>query len=307
MFDSIIVLGATATGKTDFAIKLAHKLNAEIINADSMYIYKDFNIGTAKPTQKEMIGINHLLIDFLDPLQNFSVSNYRQLASEEIKKLFSKNILPIVVGGTGFYIDSLIKPFSYGNTERDEKLRSELEEELKSKGEKYLHDKLAKLDYNSSLKIHQNDTMRVIRAIEICLSSKTKKSEISNLDNVILKNPLIIGLTMPRELLYERINKRVDLMIKNGLVSEVENLKSKGYNLDNCNAMKGIGYKEILAYLNNECTLDEAIDKIKQHSRNYAKRQITWFKRNDDIIWLNSLDADSLKKAIQIFKEKRGD
>ena len=307
MFDSIIVLGATATGKTDFAIKLAHQLNAEIINADSMYIYKDFNIGTAKPTPKEMNGINHHLIDFLDPLQNFSVSNYRQLASIEINKLFDKNIVPIVVGGTGFYIDSLIKPFSYGNTERDEKLRSELEEELKLKGEKYLHDKLAKLDYNSSLKIHQNDTMRVIRAIEICLSSKTKKSEISNLDNVILKNPLIIGLTMPRELLYERINKRVELMIENGLVSEVENLKSKGYNLDNCNAMKGIGYKEVLAYLNDECTLEEAIDKIKQHSRNYAKRQITWFKRNDDITWLNSLDADSLEKAIKIFKEKRGD
>lgn len=304
MYDSIIILGATATGKTDFAIKLAKKLDAEIINADSMYIYKEFNIGTAKPTVKEMKNINHHLIDFLSPLESFSVSTYRELASIEIEKLRTRNVLPIVVGGTGFYIDSLIKTYSYGNSDRDEKLRAELENELKSKGEIYLHDKLSKLDFESAQRIHPNDTKRVIRAIEICLNSKVKKSDIANLSDAVLKKPLIIGLTMPRDILYERINNRVDVMISNGLLDEVKSLKDKGYNVSNCNAMKGIGYKELLDYLDEKCSLNESIEKIKQHSRNYAKRQITWFKRNEDIIWLDSRDKNSIDIVLDKFKNK---
>lgn len=301
MFDSIIVLGATATGKTGLSIKLAKKLNAEIINADSMYVYKYFDIGTAKPTLEEMDGVKHHLIGYIDPKEDCSVASFREDARNAIAKLKEQNILPIIVGGTGFYIDSLIKPYTYGNVCRDDNLRQKLKRELDEFGSDYLYNKLKNIDAIAANKLHPNDTKRVMRALEIAMLSNTKKSNINNNSDVILKCPLIIGLNIDRDILYKKINNRVDVMIENGLIEEVKSLYNQGYNVNNCNAMKGIGYKEILEYLDNKCTLDYAIDKIKQHTRNYAKRQLTWFKRNDNIIWMNPADKDIVDNILKIY------
>lgn len=301
MYDSIIILGATASGKTDVSINLARKLNAEIVNADSMYIYKDFDIGTAKPTNFEMKGIKHHLISFVDPTESFSVADYRENAKIVINNLNYKHIIPIVVGGTGFYIDSLINSFSYGG-DKDQKLRTELESEAKVMGNDYLYSRLSNLDVETAKKLHPNDVKRVIRAIEICLTSKTKKSRIENTNDVILKNPLIIGLKVDRDVLYQKINFRVDKMIECGLIDEVKTLMERGLTPENCNAMKGIGYKEIFSYLIGDTPLEFAIEKVKQHTRNYAKRQITWFKRNDKIIWMNPGD-DVVDNILKLFKK----
>lgn len=300
MYDSIIILGATASGKTAVSIELAKRLGAEIVNADSMYIYRDFDIGTAKPSTMEMGGIKHHLISFVDPLSDFSVADYRQNAKNAIEDILNKNIVPIIVGGTGFYIDSLINTFSYGG-DKDSKLRAELESELESCGKDYLYSRLCKLDSETAKKLHPNDVKRIIRAIEICLTSKTKKSEIENNCDAILKNPLIVGLNVDRDALYSRINLRVDKMIEAGLIDEVKALVAKGYTPDNCNAMKGIGYKEIYSYLIGETPLEFAIEKVKQHTRNYAKRQITWFKRNDKIIWMTP-SCDFVDKILKLFE-----
>ncbi len=287
MYDSIIILGATATGKTDISIRLAKKLNTEIINADSMYIYKNLNIGTAKPTEEEMAGVTHHLISIVDECDTFNVSEYRELAKKIIGEFRERNLMPIIVGGTGFYIDSLIKDYSYGETGSNMQLREQLQGELDKYGKEYIFDKLKTLDPISAEKLHPNDTVRVIRAIEIALSSSTNKSGIINLEKPLLSNPLIIGLNMNRELLYSRINQRVDIMLKDGLLDEVKNLYDRGFTPENNQCMKGIGYKEITEYLGGNYDLDTAIEKIKQHTRNYAKRQITWFKRNQDIHWFD--------------------
>lgn len=301
MFDSIIVLGPTATGKTSLAIKLANALSSEIVNADSMYIYKYFDIGTAKPNTKELSEAKHHLIGFLEPTECYSVANFRIDASKVIKEIWSKKMTPIIVGGTGFYIDSLIKSFSYGSVEKDVNLRNSLEAELSQFGNDYLYEKLKNIDPNSANKLHKNDTKRVIRALEIALSSNAKKSDIVNNSDIILQNPLIIGLNLDREILYDKINRRVDIMLNYGLVDEVKKLYSSGLTPENCNAMKGIGYKEIVSYFRGEYSLEVAIEKIKQHSRNYAKRQITWFKRNDRIHWFNPCDADLVNKVLDLF------
>lgn len=298
-YDSLIILGPTASGKTDISIRLAHKLGSQIVNADSMYIYKNFDIGTAKPTNQEMQNIKHYLIDFVDPKVYYSVANFREDAKKVLDDLQSKNIFPIVVGGTGFYIDSLLNNYSYGGN-HDQKLRHELEQELTYKGKEYLFEKLEKLDPITSKKLHPNDTKRVLRAIEICLTTKSRKSDIQNDNDIILKNPLIIGLDIPRQQLYDRINLRVDNMLKNGLLDEVKSLVKLGYTPDTSNAMKGIGYKELFSYLNGDMTYDEAVLKIKQHTRNYAKRQITWFKRNNNIVWLNPLSNDCINKILKL-------
>lgn len=303
MYDSIIIVGATATGKTSLSIKLAKELNANIINADSMYIYKDFNIGTAKPTKEEMSDVKHFLIDFVNPSCEYNVAIFRQNASDILAKLKSEHILPIVVGGTGFYIDSLIKNYSYGQSEKNFKIRNELENLLKNKGKEYLYNYLIKIDPDSANNIHINDTKRIIRAIEIKLTTDNAKSKIPNTCDVILKNPLIIGLYLDRKELYEKINNRVDIMINNGLIEEVTYFYNKGFTPENCNAMKAIGYKEIVSYIRNEMSLSETIDKIKQHSRNYAKRQITWFKKNPDIHWFNSNDKNILESILVLYNK----
>jgi len=304
MYDSIIIIGPTASGKTKLSIELAKALQTEIINADSMYIYDKLNIGTAKPTIEEMNGINHHLIGFVSPENTFNVSQYRIEAKSILNKFRAKNLIPIIVGGTGFYIDSLIKNFSYGNTEKDETIRNQLNNELNEFGKEYLYNKLLQLDEQTAKKLHQNDVVRVIRALEIAMTGN-KKSEIINNEKPLLENPLIIGLNLPRELLYDRINKRVDIMIDNGLIDEVKNLYNNfQLNPEKHQSMKGIGYKELISYLRGEISLDTAIDQIKQHSRNYAKRQITWFKRYDNIIWFNPIeDGNITSNIIKLLKK----
>lgn len=306
MYDSIIILGSTATGKTAVSIELAKRLNTEVINADSMYIYKNLNIGTAKPTDEEMAGVKHHLIGIVDEKESFNVSQYRDLAEEKIKDFQKRNLLPIIVGGTGFYIDSLIKNYSYGETGSNTTVRAELQADLDKYGKEYIFDILKAVDPDSALKLHPNDTVRVIRAIEIAKLSGSNKSSIINNEESILKKPLLIGLNIDRAVLYERINKRVDIMLNDGLIDEVKTLYDSGLRPENAQSMKGIGYKEIVEYLEGNYDLDTAIEKIKQHTRNYAKRQVTWFKRNTDIIWLDpmSMTKDELvDKVIEIYNK----
>lgn len=303
MYDAIIILGPTATGKTNLAINIAKQLNTEIINADSMYIYNKLNIGTAKPTDEELRIVKHHLVGFVDPTENFNVSEYRNRAIPIIQELLSKNKIPVIVGGTGFYIDSLITNYSYGEFS-DNQIRGELQRDLDKFGIEYLFNKLTTLDYETSKKLHINDKFRILRALEICMSSGRKKSEITNLSEPVLKKPLLIGLNIPRDILYDRINKRVDIMFEQGLIDEVKELFNHGLTPETSQAMKGIGYKEIIEYLNGNCTLEFAIEKIKQHTRNYAKRQITWFRRNEDIIWFNPLEETNLtEKVLDLYKK----
>lgn len=306
MYDSIIIIGATATGKTDLSINLAKKLKTEIINADSMYIYKNLNIGTAKPTAEEMSGITHHLIDIVNESETFNVSQYRDKAKVVISNFRDRGLIPIIVGGTGFYVDSLIKNYSYGETGANSEIRANLQAELETNGKEYIFNKLKALDPISASKLHKNDVVRVIRAIEIALLSKNNKSSIVNLDEKVLKKPLIIGLNMDRNVLYDRINKRVDIMIESGLIDEVKGLVDRGFTPENNQCMKGIGYKEVLEYLNQNVDFDVMVESIKQHTRNYAKRQITYFKRNKDIVWFDILSKDKdeiINEIIDLFNK----
>lgn len=288
MFDSIIILGPTASGKTSISIKLAKLLNTEIINADSMQVYKQLNIGTAKPSLAEQNGIKHHLLDIVDPKENFSVEQYKSLAMPIIKNLIKNKKTPIIVGGTGFYIESLINNYSYGKSIKDESVRQKYNNLATEFGNEYVYNILKEIDPISSEKIHSNDLKRVIRAIEIFETTGIRKSEIdknsTNMQSEI--NPLIITLNWNREELYSRINNRVDIMLKNGLLAEVESLLKSGITLNN-QCMQGIGYKELVSYLNNEFSLVQATELIKQSTRRYAKRQITWFKRIESAKWFN--------------------
>lgn len=308
MFNCVMILGPTASGKTEVSIKLAKKLNTEIVNADCLQIYKHLNIGTAKATLNEQDGIKHHLLDFVEPTSEFSVSEYKSLAMPIITNLINNNKIPIIVGGTGFYAQSLITNLEYGNSFKDENLRKELNNLATEKGNLFVYEMLKNIDEESAKKIHPNDVKRVIRAIEIFKLSGVKKSQLNNTMQTNTQNPLkplIIVINRNRDELYNRINLRVDLMIKNGLIDEVKNLQTT-YNLTiNNQSMQGIGYKEILEYLNNELSLEEAIDKIKTSTRHYAKRQITWFKNQVDGIWFNLSDInvdEVVNKIISLLK-----
>lgn len=308
MFNCVMILGPTASGKTEISIKLAKKLNTEIVNADCLQIYKHLNIGTAKATLNEQDGIKHHLLDFVEPTSEFSVSEYKSLAMPIITNLINNNKIPIIVGGTGFYAQSLITNLEYGNSFKDENLRKELNNLATEKGNLFVYEMLKNIDEESAKKIHPNDVKRVIRAIEIFKLSGVKKSQLNNTMQTNTQNPLkplIIVINRNRDELYNRINLRVDLMIKNGLIDEVKNLQTT-YNLTiNNQSMQGIGYKEILEYLNNKLSLEEAIDKIKTSTRHYAKRQITWFKNQVDGIWFNLSDInvdEVVNKIISLLK-----
>lgn len=290
MYNTIIILGPTASGKTDISINLAKRLNTEVINADCMQIYKELTIGTAKATPEEQDGVKHHLLDFVDPTSEFSVTDYKEKAMPIITDLISQNKTPVIVGGTGFYVQSLLTNYDYGNSFKSEELRAELNQLAEEKGKTAVHDILKSIDIESANKIHENDLKRVIRAIEIYKLSGTKKSEINNTMQTDMQNPikpLIIVLDRDREELYNRINLRVDLMNKAGLIDEVKFLVKK-YNLSIDNqCMQGIGYKEVLEYLDGQISLEECLDKIKINTRHYAKRQLTWFKHQVDGIWIN--------------------
>lgn len=306
MKDLFILAGPTAVGKTDISIKLAQKLNGEIISADSMQIYKYMDIGSAKVTKEEMQNVPHHLIDIIEPNINFNVSEYKKMAEKEIECITSKNKLPMLVGGTGLYINSLIYNYDFTEASTDYEYRQYLHNLAETKGKEYVHSLLKEVDLQSFNRLYPNDLKRVIRALEVYKLTGKTISEF-NLENDIYDIPYNVYyfvLTMNREKLYERINMRVDIMLENGLIEEVKKLKEMGYSAE-MQSMKGIGYKEILYYLDNKISLDEAIYSIKKGSRNYAKRQLTWFRKDKRVIWIDkdkfNEDNEIVDNIVDIF------
>ncbi len=286
----IVICGPTASGKTALSIELAKKINGEIVSADSMQIYKDMNIGSAKVTNEEMQGIKHYMIDCVSPDERFSVADYKTNAKNAIEEIIKKGKTPIVVGGTGLYIDALIYEIEYKDIKIDENYRKELQEIEKNQGLEVLYKKALEIDPKAMEKISQNDSKRIMRVLEIYKATGKNKTE-QEAESRLKEIPYdykVFALTMDRDKLYERINKRVDIMIENGLIDEVKNLLEKYSEFPT--AMQGLGYKEVRDYLQEKITKDEMIEKIKQESRRYAKRQLTWFRKNKQTIWLNSLE-----------------
>ncbi len=288
----IILTGPTAVGKTALSIELAKDLNAEIISADSMQIYKYMDIGSAKVTKEEMDNIVHHMIDEVTPEYNFSVSEFQKRSKKYINDISNKGKNVLVTGGTGLYLNSLIYNMDFAKSNSNSKLREELERELQEKGIDYMHEKLKSLDSDAANRIHKNNTKRVIRALEVCLDGKKMQDFSTDLKYNEDYLPIIIVLNRDREILYNRINKRVDIMMESGLVDEVKKLLDMGYTKDLI-SMQGIGYKEIIKYIEGEYSLEEAIEIIKRDSRRYAKRQITWFKRYKDSKWFDLGEYDN--------------
>lgn len=282
----LVILGPTASGKTALSIEIAKKYNGEIISADSMQIYKDLSIATAKPTKDEMQGIPHHLMDFLDLSEKFSLSDYLTLAKEKIIEIANKGKLPILVGGTGLYINSLVDNIKLNDIKEDVSLRESLYECAKKDGGESLYKLLKEVDPQSAKIIHKNNTVRLVRAVEIYkLTGKTMtEHKIESKQNSIY-DVCMIGLNFEdRQKLYDRINKRVDLMIKQGLEDEVKKVYNSNKNLQT--AYNAIGYKELIPYIKGEVSFLDATEKIKQESRRYAKRQLTWFRRDERINWI---------------------
>lgn len=291
----LVISGATASGKTRLAVDCALKLGTEIISADSQLIYKDLNIGTAKPTKDEMHGIKHHLIDIVSPNDNFSVNDYERLASPIVKKLLSENKIPIICGGTGFYINSLLFDFGYGNVAANPEIREKYAKYFDIYGKEALFKKLEEYDPETAKKLHINDTKRIIRALEIYEVSGKKKSEQD--DKLIAKYEYVaVAINYPREQLYNRIDLRVDEMFENGLLNEVKDLLKNGIN-ENCQCMQAIGYKEVMFGLKNGISQSTMRDIVKQNTRHYAKRQITFFKKLPNLIWLEPYEATADKIA----------
>ena len=288
----IVICGPTASGKTSLSIELAKQINGEIVSADSMQIYDEMQIGTAKPDEEEMQGIKHYLIGNVKPTIRYSVSEYKTDAINAIKTILQKGKTPIIVGGTGLYVNSLIYGIDYPEVETDLKYREELEETVKEKGLEYLYNKAMQIDPEAMQNISRNDQKRILRVLEIYKETgKTKTQlEIESRKNGIPYDYRVFALNMPREILYDRINQRVDIMIQKGLIEEVKELYNKyGENLTT--AMQGIGYKEVVEYLKGNLTKEEMIEKIKMETRRYAKRQLTWFRKIENIIWLDALET----------------
>lgn len=298
----IVIVGPTASGKTALSIELAKKINGEIVSCDSMQIYKDMNIGSAKPDKQEMQGIKHYMIDIVSPTERFSVADYKKVAEASIEEILQKGKVPIVVGGTGLYADSLIYNIEYNNTKLDETYRAELEKKASLPGGmEDLYNKALEIDKKACDKISPNDKKRIIRILEIYHETgKTKTElEIESQKNEVKYDYKVFAINIQREILYDRINKRVDIMIEKGLIEEVTSILEKYPNFPT--AMQAIGYKEVVEYLNGQLSKEEMIEKIKQESRRYAKRQLTWFRKNNDKTWIDGLD--SMQNNIDIILE----
>ncbi len=299
----VILTGPTAVGKTALSIKLASEIGGEIISADSMQVYRQMDIGSAKIKPEEMDGIPHHLIDILEPEEEFNVCLFETLALEAMEQIYERGHIPVVVGGTGFYIQALLYQIDFTEEETDTAFRDKLWQLGEEKGNHYLHELLRKVDPESAEEIHENNRKRVIRALEfyensgkpISTHNKEQRQKTS------AYNSCYFVLTDDRKKLYERIESRVDQMLSKGLVDEVRTLKERG-----CNAsmvsMQGLGYKEILEYLDGRCSLLEAVEKIKKETRHFAKRQLTWFRREKDVIWLDkqafAYDEDAVLSCI---------
>lgn len=305
----VILLGPTAIGKTSTSIELAKSLNGEIISSDSMQIYKYMNIGSAKILDKEKKGIPHYIVDLVDIDEEFSVSDYKRKAEDYIDDINKRNKIPIVTGGTGLYINSLVYDLNFTEVAANDRFRGEMEDFAKKNGNKALHKKLQTIDIESADRIHPNDIKRVIRALEIYNETGNTMTHYNqNFRTPVDRyNLAMIGLNMNRETLYERINNRVDDMIDKGLIEEVKSIINMGYD-PNLVALQGIGYKEIIMYLEDKTSLEESINLIKQKSRNYAKRQLTWFRRDNRIKWFNrdefNSDTELNKVILKYIKTK---
>lgn len=297
----LVICGATATGKTKLAVDCAKQLNTEVISADSQLIYKGLNIGTAKPTAGEMKGVKHHMIDVVEPQKKFSVFDYEQMAEPIINDLLKRDKVPVICGGTGFYINSLLFELSYGNTAENKEIREKYNAILRENGKEYLFNLLKDVDEETALKLHVNDTKRVIRALEIFEAGGKKKSEIK--DTLTLKHDYVaVAIGYPRQELYDRIDTRVDKMIESGLVEEVQRLLKSGIDETN-QCMQAIGYKEVVEYCKNSYNHSTMRDIIKQNTRHYAKRQITFFKKLKDIVWLNPEEA-TVERVLELYNEQ---
>lgn len=301
----IVICGPTASGKTKLSIEIAKKINGEIISADSMQIYKDMTIGTAKPTPEEMQGIKHYLIDFVLPNQRYSVADYNKDALKAIDEIIKKGKTPIVAGGTGLYVNSLIYGIEYSDIEVDIEYREKLEKIAKLEGIERLYEMAKEIDPEAIKNISKNDQKRICRILEIYHTTGKNKTEQEkeSRKNGPKYQYLLYGITMDREKLYDRINKRVDIMINDGLIEEVQNIVKKYDEFPT--AMQGLGYKEVVEYLNGITTKEEMIEKIKMETRRYAKRQLTWFKKCENIKWINGLD--DIQNNIKIILEEYGE
>ncbi|MGV3130075.1 tRNA (adenosine(37)-N6)-dimethylallyltransferase MiaA [Staphylococcus sp. IVB6181] len=285
----VVIVGPTAVGKTELSIELAKAIDGEIISGDSMQVYKGMDIGTAKATADEMQNIPHYLIDILNPDQSFSAYDFKVRAEAQIKKIISKGKIPIIAGGTGLYIQSLIYDYPFDkeeiSPEKAEEVRQKMTE-LETLSNEQLHNYLASFDAASSEDIHPNNRKRVLRAVEYYLKTKKKLSNRKKVQQYTENyDTLLIGVETSRKTMYQRINNRVDVMMNAGLLEEVQQLLEQGYS--NCQSMQAIGYKELIPAINQDITIDQAVDKLKQHSRNYAKRQMTWFKNKMNVQWFD--------------------
>lgn len=294
----IILAGPTAVGKTDASIGLAKAIGGEIISADSMQVYKHMNIGSAKIKPEEMQGVCHYLIDELEPSQDFNVYCFQKSAKKYIEEIYSKGKIPILVGGTGFYIQSVLYDIDFTTTDTDTTYREKLEQLSKEKGAEYLHQMLKQVDAKSAEEIHANNVKRVIRALEYYKQTGQPISKHNEEERAKTSpyNFVYFVLNDERSTIYERINKRVDRMFEEGLVDEVKHLLSMGCKRDMV-SMQGLGYKEVIDYLSGEFSLEETVAKIKQETRHFAKRQLTWFRREQHVTWVNKneLEHDEAK------------
>lgn len=292
----LIIAGATATGKSSLAIKAAKLLDTGVISCDSMQIYKDMNIGTAKEHAEVLNAVPHYMIDIVSPSCDFSVAEYQKTVDGIIEKTFNNGKTPIICGGTGLYVEAVIYPLNFSGTDRNSELREILNAEYDEFGGEYMLEKLKKFDCEAAEKLHFNDKKRIVRALEICQTTGKKI-------NSELKTPrydyIMVGLNADREILYNKINDRVEKMFESGLLNEVENIIKKGVNFE-AQSMQAIGYKEFKQYFSGETTLAEVKELIKKNTRNYAKRQITWFKRYKDIKWFDISDTEN---ALNFIKE----
>lgn len=306
----VVLTGPTAVGKTELSIQLAKAIGGEIISADSMQVYKYMDVGSAKITPEEMDGVRHYLVDELEPFDEFHVVKFKEYAQKYLNEIYAHGKIPIIAGGTGFYIQALLNDIDFTEQESDSAYRKELEALAEEHGNQYLHDRLKEVDPESAEAIHPNNRKRVIRALEFFQETGGKISE-HNAKEQMRTSPYNFAyfvLNDERSHLYKRIDARVDKMIEDGLEAEVRRLKKMGCTKDMV-AMQGIGYKEMLSYLDGSYSLEEAVYIIKRETRHFAKRQITWFKRERDVIWLNKNEFDYKNEAIlaymiKILKEK---
>ncbi len=299
----IFVAGPTAVGKTKYAIEIARAVHGEIVSADSMQIYRYMDIGSAKPTKEELAQVKHYLVDEIDPRDEFSAAEYQTLAKRYIEKIFQDGKTPVVSGGTGLYLNSLLFDMDFSVMPKQAQFRKQLEAEAEQYGPEYVHNRLKVLDQAAAERIHPNNLKKVIRAIEVFEATgegirEFRESFVPTKDY----GCILIGLNRDREELYRRIDERVDLLIKAGLVQEIESLLEKGLTEDNI-SMKGIGYKEIIAYLNDSYDFQEAVRLVKRNTRHYAKRQLTWLRRYEKMHWFNLTEFETEEKALSAISD----